>query len=1343
MKRFLFPFPSSWPVGRKARARSLVSAFILVSAFFINLVFADYGDVTYLAGTLQSFGLVDGTGTNVKFYNPFGVAISPDATYALIPEANNNVIRKMIISTSAVTVFAGNPSGSSGSADGVGTNVYFNSLETLSFSSDGSYALIADRWNFCVRKIIVSTITVTTFVGTSSGIANGVGTNAQFDDSYGICLAPNGVFAITVDFSSHLVRYIEISTATVSTLAGNAYNASSTNGVGTNVGFNYPRGVSISPDSSYVLIADTANNLIRMIVISTTQVTTLAGGAYGYANGVGTNAMFKSPRGLSISPYGSYVLVADLENNMIRRIMISTGKVTVLAGYPSSGSSNGIGTNARFSGPNGISISPSGNFALVADLDNQFFRRLDIIIADYGDVSFLAGSLQTTGLANGVGTNAQFRNPATCAISPDETYTLVADWVNRAIRKIIISTGSVILFAGSPSGGTGTTNGDGTNALFYNPLAISFFPDGNSALIADTSNNRIRKITTATASVTTFAGSSTGSNNGAGTSAKFDNPYGVSIAPNGIFAIVVDYMTSLIRYIDISTVVVSTLAGSAYSYSSTNGIGTIARFDHPRAASISPDSRYILVSDTSNNLIRKIVVSTAQVTTLAGSAYGYANGVGTNAMFKSSRGLSISPYGDYVLIGDLDNNMIRRIAIATGEMSDFVGSLATGYANGIGTNAQFRGAHGVTISPSGNFALVTDLDNQLIRRVDIVDNQPTPSSAPTSPHPSFSPTLPPIFDPVAVVSTLVGSTAGTNDGVGTSAKLNQPYGLGLSRDDSFCLIAENAVNRVRKVVISTSSVTTIVGSSWGFSNGVGTSALLKSPLDVDVSLDGSYALILDQGNFLVRSVNLTSLVVTVLAGTLSRGTANGVGTAASFDDSYGLTISPDGTYALIAEFGSSSVRKLVITTAEVSLFAGSPTGAEGYANGIGSNAIFNRLYGVAFSPDGLFVLVVEADNNLVRKVVISTAEVSVFAGNTSLSSGMTNGIGTMAAFKQPYRASFSPDGTYALVADNGNRMIRTIEIQTLSVSLLAGDPMGNSGSSNGVGTSASFSSPSDVKISSDGTFALVVDRYNHQIRKVLLVATAEPTVSPTRAPTFSPSTSPTLQPSATPTTRAPTFSPSTSPTLQPSATPTTRAPTFSPSTSPTLQPSATPTTRAPTFSPSTSPTLVPSAYPTSPPTSSPSSQPTPHSTVLTCPPFTTESTSNATENTIACWFWLCPYESVTISLCGSCNSTDTLIRLFDSDGVEVSWNDDGAEGGCGHCSSLSYVYDASTVRCDKLTLQQGCRSSESCVGESQITIESTTDELVKYGFGVSFGDSSILSPSRGLLVNYFLNPARG
>jgi hypothetical protein len=271
----------------------------------------------------------------------------------------------------------------------------------------------------------------------------------------------------------------------------------------------------------------------------------------------------------------------------------------------------------------------------------------------------------------------------------------------------------------------------------------------------------------------------------------------------------------------------------------------------------------------------------------------------------------------------------------------------------------------------------------------------------------------------------------------------------------------------------------------------------------------------------------------------------------------------------------------------------------------------------------------------------------------------------------------------------------------LSVSLLAGDPMGNSGSSNGVGTSASFSSPSDVKISSDGTFALVVDRYNHQIRKVLLVATAEPTVSPTRAPTFSPSTSPTLQPSATP------------------------------------------TTRAPTFSPSTSPTLVPSAYPTSPPTSSPSSQPTPHSTVLTCPPFTTESTSNATENTIACWFWLCPYESVTISLCGSCNSTDTLIRLFDSDGVEVSWNDDGAEGGCGHCSSLSYVYDASTVRCDKLTLQQGCRSSESCVGESQITIESTTDELVKYGFGVSFGDSSILSPSRGLLVNYFLNPARG
>jgi DNA-binding beta-propeller fold protein YncE len=679
-------------------------------SLLLDIVLADYGNVTYLAGALLSSGFINGIGTNARFSSPTTCAISEDETYALLPEWNYNVVRKIIISTGSVSLFAGSSSALGGSTNGEGTNARFKNPEALSISPDGSYALVADRLNYQIRKMTTDTATVTTLAGGgSAGTANGIGTNATFQDPFGVCISPNGVFAIVVSYSL-LIRYIDLSTVHVSTLAGMVSTPSDTNGVGTNAGFNSPESVSISPDSSYALIADTGNNMIRKIVVSTAQVTTLAGGtSAGYANGFGTNALFRVPGRISISPFGTYALVGDQENNKVRRVMISTGEVSDFVGSLDPGYSDGIGTNVHLRGADGVSISPSGSFALISDTSNHIFRRLDIVIADYGDVSLLAGSYNTTGLANGIGTNAQFSDPIGSAISPDESYALVADWHNHAIRKIVMTTGSVTLFAGSPWGILGTSNGEGTNSRFHHPLAVSFLPDGSSAFVADTSNHRIQKIATTTASVTSFAGSSTiGTTNGIGTSASFDSPYAVTVAPNGIFAISVDFMAQLIRAIEISTVGVTTLAGSADSSSATDGIGTNARFSFARSASIAPDSSFVLIADSNNNAVRKIVMTSAQVTTLAGRYSGYSNGLGSNARFNNPRGLSISPEGSYVLVADRNNNIIRRIAMATGEVSDFVGSsVSSGSANGIGSNAQFWEVQGVVISPSGSFALVT------------------------------------------------------------------------------------------------------------------------------------------------------------------------------------------------------------------------------------------------------------------------------------------------------------------------------------------------------------------------------------------------------------------------------------------------------------------------------------------------------------------------------------------------------------------------------------------------------------------------------------------------------------
>jgi DNA-binding beta-propeller fold protein YncE len=113
--------------------------------------------------------------------------------------------------------------------------------------------------------------------GPSGGSTNGVGSNAQFDSPNGVSISPDGSYALVVDTYNQVIRKIVLSSANVSTLAGLTGSSGSTNGVGSNALFSYPNGVSISSDGSYALVADTVNNLIRKIAISTANVSTLAG----------------------------------------------------------------------------------------------------------------------------------------------------------------------------------------------------------------------------------------------------------------------------------------------------------------------------------------------------------------------------------------------------------------------------------------------------------------------------------------------------------------------------------------------------------------------------------------------------------------------------------------------------------------------------------------------------------------------------------------------------------------------------------------------------------------------------------------------------------------------------------------------------------------------------------------------------------------------------------------------------------------------------------------------------------------------------------------------------------
>jgi DNA-binding beta-propeller fold protein YncE len=342
----------------------------------------DYSDssravVTTLAGSIQ--GYVNAIGIAAKFWNPYGLAIAPDGSKVYIGDVNNHRIRAVTLSTGEAVTFAG--SGSQAHVDAVGTSAAFKAPQGVALTPDGQTLLVADNRNNRIRSINLSTREVTTLAGSgSAGSADGTGAAAAFNQPQDVAVTPDGSTAIVVDFKNNAIRSINLATGAVTTLAGSG-SLGFADGIGTDAIFRYPYSVAIMPDASAVLVADQGNNRIRSIALPTAAVTTLAGsGSQGSADGIGTAATFFGPKGVAVTPDGMTAIVADMINQRIRTIDLSTGAVSTLAGG-TQGGNNGVGTSARFYYPQGVAVTPDGSTVLVADQQNHRIRSIAIPVA--------------------------------------------------------------------------------------------------------------------------------------------------------------------------------------------------------------------------------------------------------------------------------------------------------------------------------------------------------------------------------------------------------------------------------------------------------------------------------------------------------------------------------------------------------------------------------------------------------------------------------------------------------------------------------------------------------------------------------------------------------------------------------------------------------------------------------------------------------------------------------------------------------------------------------------------------------------------------------------------------
>ena len=333
--------------------------------------------------------------------------------------------------------------------------------------------------------------------------------------------------------------------ATIVTVAGSGIDGhTGDGGPALAAAINHPRGIAFLRDGSFVFAEPFANTVRR--VTSDGTITTIAGtGEAGYSGdgGLATAARLFLAHGVAQLPDGS-LLVADAGNNRIRRI--ADGIITTVAGTGGRGFSGdgGPAVAATIDNPRGVAVLPGGGF-LIPDTDNHRVRRVDV----NGTITTVAG-MGTPGFSGdgGAAVDAQLRRPFGVAPTADGGF-LIVDVGNQRIRRVSRE-GVITTVAGTGVNGFSGDAGPATAAELDSPHNVAVLPDGGF-LIADTFNNRVRRVSP-TSVITTVAGTGVAGfsdGDGSAATAELDLPKALAVLPDRSGFLVGDSANNRVRLV--------------------------------------------------------------------------------------------------------------------------------------------------------------------------------------------------------------------------------------------------------------------------------------------------------------------------------------------------------------------------------------------------------------------------------------------------------------------------------------------------------------------------------------------------------------------------------------------------------------------------------------------------------------------------------------------------------------------------------------------------------------------------------------------------------------------------
>jgi sugar lactone lactonase YvrE len=676
------------------------------------------GAITTVAGgsTYVGDGLL---ATSAVLRRPEGLAVTPGGDI-LIADSGQQRIRRVPAVAGLIHTIAG--IGSSGySGDGLPAVLSAVSQpSSLALDPEGNLYL-ADTAGHRIRMLEAATGRLLDVAGTGSPgfTGDGPALQAQLNQPAGVAVAPDGSIWVS-DQGNHRIRRIDPIDGRLETVAGTGQAGyGGDQGPASQARVNSPAGLAAAADGS-IVVADRGNHRIRVITPDGSIRTVAGTGQPGFAgdNGPAVEAELNQPSAVAADSDG-VILIADSGNHRIRRISPGQQVLTTLAGngLADFGGDGGPATAASLHHPTALAVDATGNL-LVADTLNRRIRRIEALS---GLITTVAGSDADFSGDGGPPGLAALEAPAGLAVVGDGL--LIAEEEGHRIRFSDLPGGgttlsgaeqTIITLAGDGIPGDRNAEGDPQQARFANPSGLSLGP-GQSVLIADTGNHKLRRVEGD--SVTTLAGNGQADylDDVPALTAAFRSPADVTVDPLGGF-LIADTVNHRIRRLDPQGFV-NSLAGTGIAGDAGDGDQpTRARLNQPTALVADTQGR-IYFCDRGNHRIRMIDRTARTITTIAGTGQpGYSGDDGPAAAAKLREPSGLALAGRLLFVGDTGNHRIRVTNLDSGEIRLLAGTGVPGFSGdgGNAAGAKLRRPARLTLDSSGNL-LFSDQGNQRVR----------------------------------------------------------------------------------------------------------------------------------------------------------------------------------------------------------------------------------------------------------------------------------------------------------------------------------------------------------------------------------------------------------------------------------------------------------------------------------------------------------------------------------------------------------------------------------------------------------------------------------------------------